>query len=76
MNAAKKTLPIEKKPTEPQRRMLENVKAGRYAHHGFSNRSAGSVVTTLLELGWLRHTMSAIGPAFYVTEEGENALGA
>jgi hypothetical protein len=63
------------KPTPAQRRMLENVKAGRSAHHGFmGGKSASVVLGNVIERGWLAHTMKTTGPAFFLTAAGAEAL--
>ena len=63
------------KPTPSQLKMLENVRDGRAAHHGFlGTRSASAVLGTVLERGWLRHTLETTGPAFFLTDAGSRAL--
>lgn len=55
--------------------MMENVRAGLAAHHGFAGgRAASAVLGNLIELRWLRHTMKTTGPAFALTDAGNAAL--
>jgi hypothetical protein len=62
-------------PTASQRKMLENIAAGRAAHHGFLGaRSASAILGTILERGWLQHTLETTGPAFFLTDAGRQAL--
>ena len=64
-----------KKPSKPQRKMLENVREGRPAHHGFPpGKSASYVLAAVLEASWLIHSMKPTGPAFVLTDEGLKAV--
>ena len=66
-----------RKPTAPQRRAMENVRAGRLAQHGFpAGKSASSVIGAIVEAGWFEHSMQPTGPALLLTPAGIAALEA